>query len=112
MEDLWEHKESHRDSDINFTCVICGKRFLEFSQIAKHSLLHNTPTVIKGFSAHENWLSENWQEFLKKHLPKAVNENISDSMNTESNVNTKENERFSPSKHWKKIISIHEEFSA
>ena len=82
-----------RDSDDNFTCVICGKRFLEFIQIATHSLLHNTPTVIKGIDKHNNGL---FQE--AKYLSKTVNENISDSMNTESNMNTKGNEGFPPLK--------------
>ena len=105
IEDFWEHKESHRNSkDNSFTCVTCGNKFLKFKQIAIHSLLHNTPAVIKGISRHKSGLLQsamnlsnnkknNNEKFSNSVKPKANNERISAYMNVETNKKEIKEER-------------------
>ena len=51
---LDEHKQTHRGPDGNFACAECGNRYSNFKHLSEHSLLHNSPTVLKELSADRN----------------------------------------------------------
>ena len=85
---LREHEEDHRDTkDKNYRCVTCEVKFPQLKQIILHSLIHNTPAVIKGISIYESDIFRSMMELSKNAKMEEDNNGKSPAISThKSNI--------------------------
>mgnify|MGYP003328534689 CR=1 FL=1 len=66
--------------------MTCEVKFPQLKQVILHSLIHNTPAVIKGISMYESDTFQSMMALSKnKEMKENDNEKFSASLNTEIN---------------------------